>query len=139
MTEHHMTEDKAENRIETSLDDIRKWRHKLSEIGKVYERVYNWADDNVVAKDVYPRSFPEDLRSILHQSQQSYLHLEEALASFYEKKSDLHYDIVSKINDKLALSEDEYYLCRALNILRFSGKTEYETYLELIEEQHQSK
>jgi hypothetical protein len=135
LAEDHMTEDKEESRVEISLDDIRTWRRNLNEIGKVYESVRKWADDNVVARDVYPRHFPEDLHSVLELSEQNFLRLKEALESFYETKSDLHYEIFTKIKSNRALSEDEYYYCRALHILNFDGKTEYETYLELVEEQ----
>lgn len=111
---------------------------ELKGIRDAVTELHRWIMQRVVGDDVFPRSLPEDLSGIfddLHHRSES---LESILREVEQTDSRLLFGIMSKLQSRKALSEEEYYLARATGVLthEHNTETEYTNYLSRFEQGH---
>jgi hypothetical protein len=109
----------------------KQFLEELEKIKAAISDIYRWAETHVVADDVFPREFPRELNDFIHVAFSSCEALVSKIRTLDDEETRLLYDILVKCQRHEKLSEEEYYLCRAMGDLKpkCKNENEYEAYL----------
>jgi hypothetical protein len=104
----------------------------LEKIKSETVEIYRWAETHVVGDDIFPRYLPKELGDIFSKLSSRFDDLESQIKSLEGEETQLIYRILVKCQRAEKLSEEEFYLCRAIGDLKpkSQNESEYEAYLK---------
>lgn len=110
--------------MEPALQQVRQLQEAIQMLG-------TWAIREIVGDDIYPGLLPLELDAILRDMSGLCDQLSRTLSQIREDDTRVIYEILRNQQSGTPLSEEQYYLCRALGALNLPDNScaEYEAYL----------